>query len=383
MTQIGLLVPRSAIYSTINFDLVDGLKCSLGNMGISDITIKTAGIGVGGNDKEIYTACEQLLFDGAEIIVGYINPVTAVMIQPLVVNAGALLVIVSAGYHIPSGDFKPVNTYTVSLQGTLGCRVLPAIAAAMGDTSIAFTCSFYDAGYRAPMAVYNGIVDAGSSILFNHATQLKKKDFTIVPLTQFLAANPGTAVIAACCGDMTADLFEAIKTEPEYRKHNMYGTPFVAEEVWLAKIPYPGIDVTAVVPWATCLETEVNAIFIETLKKKNRTANVFSLLSWEAGMLIAKALEADSITDRIALLEGYTYTGPRGTVTIDKETHETNAPLYKTTIVVNDANGMCKLDSATEVAAGMVGDNRSKLAQEIAAFDGTGTSWYNAYGCLD
>lgn len=383
MRQIGLLVPRSAIYPTINFDLLDGLKSSLANANTTDIEIKTAGIGVGGTDKEIYAACEKMLFDGVEVVIAYINPAAAVMLDPLFLNAGALLLVIGPGYHIPPSDFKPVNSYTISLDGVLACRILPAIAAANGDTDFAFTCSFYDAGYRAGFGFFNGLQAVGSGIVFNHATQLKKKDFTVAPLTAFLQANPKVALMAAACGDMTTDLFSAAEAEPEYAAHPMYAAPFVAEEIWLAKSPYPGTDVTAIVPWASTLDTAENRLFVNALKKKNRIPNVFSLLSWEAGMVVARVLEKDNIADRIACLEDYSYTGPRGTVIMDKETHSTNAPLYKAIIAENDTDGMCRLELVEELAGALVDGNRTQLLEEIRNFDGQTSSWHNVYPCID
>jgi branched-chain amino acid transport system substrate-binding protein len=383
MTQIGLLMPRSAIYSTINFDFVDGLKASLANLGITSVEIKTAGIGVGGSDKEIYTACEKLLFDGAEIIAGYINPVTAEMIQPLFINGGALFIMLDSGYHIPSPKYKQENIFSLSLDGTVACKLIPKLAAQKGDTSFAFTCSYYDAGYRAAFGFFQGVTDAGSEIVFNHVTKLLKKEFTIEPLTGFLKDHAATAIMAACCGDMTVDLFGSMEAEDEYARHHIYASPFVAEEVWLAKAPYPGTPVTAIVPWARSIANTENETFIAALKKRNRIANLFSVLSWEAGRLIAKALESDNTTDRITLLEGYSFKSPRGTIKMDKETHKSHAPLYEAAIAENEADGMCLLVPGHEINAADINEERAKLEHEAATLEGNLTSWLNVYGCLD
>ncbi len=383
MTQIGLLIPRSSIYSTINFDFADGLKLSLANMGIKDVAITTAGIGVGGTDKEIYTACEKMLFDGIEIIAGYINPTTAEMIQPLFVNSGTLFIALDAGYQIPKPTYKQTNIFTISLDGTLACKLLPKIAAAQGDTAFALACSFYDSGYRVPFGFFNGAADIGSSITFNHMTKLLKNDFTLEPLTNYLKENPATAIMVAACGDMTTDFFGGMEAEEEYSKHHIYAAPFVAEEVWLAKSPYPGTKVTAIVPWAAGLVNAGNETFVAAMKKKGRAPNVFSVLSWEAGIVIAKALEADNAPDRITLLENYSFTGPRGTVTLNKESHNSHAPLYLATITENEADGMCKLIPGNEINTNDVNEQRTKLDYEIANFEGGLTSWFNAYACLD
>lgn len=383
MTQIGLLTPRSAVFPTINFDLVEGLKASLANAGLSDFEIKTAGIGLGTSDKDIYSAAEKMLFDGASIVAGYINPSTAQMLESLFVNAGAILIVLTPGYHIPPPGYKPQNTFTLSLDSTLACRILPFVASKNGDTEFAFTCSFFDAGFRAPFGFFNGVNDAGCQIKFNHGTQLKRQDFTIEPLTNYLKENAGTAVMAACCGDMTQDLFGAMEAEPEYARHHIYAAPFVAEESWLSKCPYPSNDVTALVAWGSMLDNEANRKFTEAMKNRNRTANLFSLLSWEAGMMVAKAMEAGNTTDRIKLLENYRFTGPRGEITIDATTHESHATLYEAIISENASNGMCILNIKDPIDSAMVDNSRVKFREEIENLEGPSTSWYNAYGCLD
>ncbi len=383
MTQIGLLIPRSAIYSSINFDFLDGLKCSLANSGVKDVEIKTAGIGLGGSDKEIYTACEKMLFDGVEIIAGYINPNTAEMMQPLFINSGALLIALDAGYQIARPEYKQQHIFTLSLDGTLGCRLLPKIAAEKGDNDFVYTSSFYDSGYRSAFGFFPGAEEIGSAVSFNHITKLLKKDFTIEPLTAYLKQHPSAAVMAATCGDMTEDLFRGMEAEEEYAKHNLYAAPFVAEEIWLAKSPYPGNTITTVVPWASKLANTANETFIAELAKKKRTASLFSLLSWEAGIVIAKALEAEGAEDRIALLENHTFESPRGKITLDKETHTSLTPFYNATITENDANGMCILIPGAGVDAAEVTEQRNKLNHEVANIQGGLTSWFNVYGCLD
>ncbi len=383
MAQIGILIPRSSIYGSMNFDFIDGLKTSLANMGVKGVDIATAGIGIGGSDKDIYSACEKMLLDGVEVIAGYINPTSAEMIQPMFENANAVFILLDAGYQFPRPGYKQTNSFTLSLEGALACKVLPQIAAQKGDTSFAYTCSFFDSGFRAAFGFFQGVADAGSAITFNHVTQLKRADFTLEPLTNHLKENPAVAVMGAFCGDMAQDLFGGMEAEEEYSRHNLYGAPFTIEETWLAKSPYPGAPVTGVVPWASGLKNPENEAFVAAMAKRNRTANYFSLLAWEAGQLIAKALEADNATERIALLESYSFTSPRGTITIDKETHTSLAPLYVATAVENEANGMCLLVPGHEVNANDVSSQRAKLWQEIAAFQGGFTSWFNAYACLD
>ncbi len=383
MIQIGILTPRSKVYSSINFDFLDGLKCGLAVLGVKDIEIKTAGINFGSNDKEVYAACETLVYAGCDIVVGYLNAMSAAAVQSLFINAGTLFIHLDSGYHFPLPDYKQENIFTLSLDGTLACRILPAIAAKKGDSSFAFTCSFYDSGYRSAFGFFNGVFEAESTVIFNHVTKLHRAEFSIEPLTKFLKNDENTSVMIASCGDMTVDFFGNMEGEEVYTNHSLYGSPFVAEETWLAQSPYPNNNVIALVPWASSLDNEENKVFVEQLKKRNRKANYFSLLSWEAAIVIAKALEADNTTDRIALLEGYSFNSPRGVVTLDKNTHSSHSAMYETTIVENEVDGMCKLIVNGAVDQTLVQHNRERLNYEIKHLEGTVTSWLNTYGCIE
>src|SRR5690606_41456978 len=116
--KLGLLLTKSVIYPSIGFDIVDGLKASLKNQGCeSEYQILSKNIGVGGNNDEIYSCAEQLLLEGADIVIGYINPHAADANSPLFENSGKTLLVLDSGYHLPVYASVITNTYFISLQG--------------------------------------------------------------------------------------------------------------------------------------------------------------------------------------------------------------------------------------------------------------------------
>lgn len=384
MNQIGFLLPRSGVYPTITFDILDSFKSALNAMNADGYEIRSAGIGHGANNKEIYTACEQLILNGASIIVGYVNPSTAAILEPLMVASNTLMVALDSGYHLPSPSTLPKNTFTLSLHGALAARIIPLIASQKsGPLKFAFTCTFYDAGYRIPFGLFKGIEECGCQVIFNHTTKLKKAEFNIEPLTSFLAANKDTVIFSATCGDMTKDLFEAAAQSAEYADHPWYCSSFSAEESWLSQVQFPKNKISTIVPWGRHLNNAENATFKAKVAEKDRTPNVFSLLGWEAGLIVAEALKYKSVAQQINTLKTLTLLTPRGEICFDPHTLQAITPLYEGTVTRNEEDGMCVLDIGNKIPMDVVRNNYEKLRAESEILESGNTSWFNSYGCLD
>ncbi len=383
MKQIGILLPRSGVFPTMTFDLVDGFKNALNESGANNYELKTAGIGHGGNNKEIYTAVEQLILNGASIIVGYFNPSTVTILEPLMKASNTLMISLDAGYHLPPSVQQPQNTFTVSLHGTLAARITPLIAAKRGAEKFAFTCSFYDAGYRIPFGLFNGLDENNCQIVFNHTTKLKSSEFTIEPLISFITNNTDTAIFSATCADMTKDLFEAAAVSSAFTDVPWFASSFTAEETWLSQMTFPNATISAIVPWGRQLNNPENDTFATKMTEKNRTPNLFSLLGWEAGLIVAEALKHANVSAQIAALKTSSFSTPRGTLHFDPNTLEAITPLYQGTIVRNEDNGTCRLAIGEAIPENIIKMNYSKLRTESALLENGNTSWFNCYGCLD
>lgn len=379
MNKIGLLLPRSVLYPSMSFDIMEGVRSGLGSQGISEVEIKSENIGVGADTASIYAICEKMLFEGVEAVAGYVTPDTASMLQPIFEQAGVVLIAMDAGYQFPKVQVLNKNVFTISLHGAFGCRIIGRRAAENGDRKVAYAGSFYDAGYRSAYGFFNGLYGNGGEITFNHVTKLKRHEFTLEPYSDHLSTNNEDALFASFCGDMALDFFVGAASAGILAGRSVYCSPFAAEEVWLDNIPYPGSDIKTCVSWASALDNPENKAFKETLKSKRRDPNVFSVLGWEASILLKEILNKDN-NDIIGTLESLSYQGPRGTVSIQRDTHRAIAPMYDATIIKNDLTGNCAL-----VPGKPVEDLESDLeayTREVAAFD-QGTSWFNAYPCLE
>lgn len=351
---------------------MDGFKQSLKNLGLEGHhEIVSAGIGVAARNEEIYERCEQFLLEGADIIIGYINPLSAEFVHSLFESSGKTLLVLDSGYHFPNFE-KLSNAFFISLQGSLCTRVIAHKAIKDGFRNFAFTCSFYDAGYR-PSYVYAAAVEEhGGAIGFNHITPLRRADFTLAPLTEYLENQKETAVLTAFCGDMAEDFFgngsEIIKN------HSVYGTGFTSDETWLKKMAYPGNDWNSAVAWSQDLQIPENEIFLKTMNGlKDGKAYLFSLLGWEAALFIGFENER---------FDGITINSPRGKVWMNPENGFSEAPVYYATVSKDEITGNCLLKDV--YAAAITEAERKKLKNNIKYVQSIeANTWFNAYACLE
>ena len=374
--KIALLLPRSVIYPSMSFDIMDGLKSSLKKMGHGEKhEIVTASIGLGSDNKEIYSCSEQLLFNNTDIIIGYINPDTAEFIQPLFASSGKLLIVLDSGYHFQNFEKKLPNVYFISLENSLCSRLIVRKAIEEGQQNFAFTCSFYDAGYRPSYTYATAVEDKGASLRYNHITALKREDFNLGPLEEFLEQNDNVSLLASFCGDMTEDFFRESAKLKNIASSKTYGSGFTAEESWLNKIAYPGYNWSCSIPWSANLKNKENEEFVSVMNSiREQKANVFSLLGWEAGLFITQSNGQS--------LDNITIDSPRGKIHFNPETGFSKAPVYYATVAKNEQNGNCLLENITEIKE--LEEERSRLYQHILAIQNTPVnSWLNSYACLD
>lgn len=333
--------------------------------------IVSAGIGVAAKHEEIYAHCEQFLLSGTDIIVGYMNPLAAEFIHPLFESSGKTLIVLDSGYHFPKFSKLP-NAWFISLQGSLCTRVIVQKAIEDGFRNFAFSCSFYDAGYR-PSYVYAAAVEEkGGSIVFNHITSLRRSDFTLEPLKEFLNKEEGTAVLASFCGDMAEDFFT--ESSGMVGSGKVYGTGFTSDETWLNKISYPGYDWSTAVAWSGELQIPENKVFISTMNRiKEGKANLFSLLGWEAAQFIG----FDNTS-----FNGMTINSPRGTVAINPENGFTKSVVYYATVSKDEITGNCLLSNLQ--VASVTESEREGLKNNIQSLQNMeANTWLNAYACLE
>lgn len=366
----GLLLPRSTDYPSLGFDILDGLRCQFQQAGVEDPRLLTENIGFGEDASLNYARAEKLLLqDNVDVLIAWCNAANAEPLYNLAGIARKPFIFLDAGMQLPETD-TPALCYHISLQGIHACR-LAGYWAGEQEKKVLMATSFYDGGYRGPWGYTRGLAAAGGSVCGNYVSAYKEAEFNIDAYLHLLQ-HSGAQSVAACFSSYLANLFIKALKEKEALATSLpfYCSPFMAEEQLLQQCEFPGGVLNAIVPWASGLQHPAQQSFLETiLQKKNKPANIFHLMGWEAGMVSRQLLQTGSA-------DGFTYDSPRGTVTIHPTTRHTYAPLYKANIV-EDGQGKCALQ-VTEKVAVSAADHAAVQADKPEP----GSGWKNNYLCI-
>jgi branched-chain amino acid transport system substrate-binding protein len=372
---VGMLLPRSTDFTAISFDMLDGLRLRLKFDGLDDVRFATENIGFGDNKKDIYAKAEKLLMqDDAEYVVGYLSHANAEMLYPLFETTGKMLIVLDPGMHFPSAT-PSAQALHISFQG-MHASYMSALKAGERGSDIMMATSFYDGGYRGPWAYGQGVAASGGKIVHNYIGHYKVSEFTIAPFLEGLSQRNVTRV-AACFSTYLSTLFvNALKAEASLPELEFYCSPYMFEEQTMATYNLPGGKFYGYIPWASMLDNEQNHSFTqEVADKKKKTANLFHLMGWEAGIVIAllqkqgiNSLSQDALAD-------LSYDSPRGKVKVHPETQITYAPLYFAEMIQGGAAPELVIHTQFDVD----GAEHKRMLNDTP--EGVSSGWVNQYLC--
>ncbi|MDP3209276.1 MAG: ABC transporter substrate-binding protein, partial [Rhodoglobus sp.] len=98
-------------------------------------------------------------------------------------------------------------------------------------------------------------------------------------------------------------------------------------------------------------DNAVNTAMIERLQAAGHEADLFSPDGFNAAIMIVQAIRAgggDNVDDMIASLEGYTFEGPKGSITIRAEDHAVIQPMFQVKLVADGDSFVPELVKAVD-----------------------------------
>lgn len=369
--RIGLLLPRSTDYPSIGFDILDGLRSNLKRAGYEAVQFFTENIGFGTDPDINHSKAEKLLLqDNVDLVIVYSGSSNADAFYRLADATGKPFILLDMGMQTVS-ETGSSHCYHISLQGLHACRILGHMAGT-GNRKVLMATSFYDGGYRGPWSYDRGLSEAGGSICGNYVSGYKEAEFTIDPYIGLLNQS-GAASVAACFSSYLAELFLKALAQRNSASISLpvYCSPYMAEDQVLSKCDFPGGEFHTVVPWTSSLDNPSQEQFKQNVEK-NKPANVFHLLGWEAAIAVMQAG-----AHGVQSLKGFSYESPRGTVTIHPETRYTYAPLYKGQIKAGE-DGKCRVDILETISIDAA-DHVQVLEDKP---DAVVSGWKNNYLCI-
>ncbi|MCW3085057.1 MAG: transporter substrate-binding protein [Bacteroidetes bacterium] len=373
--RIGVLLPRSTDYPAIGFDILDGLRSYFKQAGKNDVQFISENIGFGDDPALSYSKAEKLILqDDVHVIVAYSNPNNAEPFYTLATATQRLFILLDPGVQHPQ-EMKHPYIFHISLQ-LMEASYLSGTAAAKQGKKVLMATSFYEGGYRAPWAATKAIEENQGVVCGNYVTPFRVSEFNIDQYLSLMELKKPD-VVCASFSIYLADLFmKALKNEGDKATAlPFYCNAFMAEEQELHKWEFPGGTFHAFIPWASAISNPAQQVFVETIKKeKNKAANIFHLIGWEAGIVCDHLSEKESIP--ADALKSWSFESPRGKQIFHPDTHYTYGPLYQASIVQGE-NGKCTLALQQQIPADA--ELQASLLKERPE---SSSDWKNNYLCI-
>lgn len=378
MLRIGILMPRSTLFPALGLDILNGLKQSLKEQQLFDeVKLLTDNIGFGIEEPEIYTKAEKMLLqEDADMVIVCADVRIAEMLQPLFTASNKILMVVHFGANLPDSWQAAPTTITHSLNFCLHAGLTGRLAAQETNKQTINTISYYDGGYHQCFCMITRNQASGGVPCLNHITHLKVEEFTLAPVAAYLGEHSDThTLLCLFAAEQAERFYREIQPLQEQHLLNLYVTPMMLEGS-LKKTLGEGFSIKNVkgyIPWHASLENEHNQVF------KKYTANYFSLLGWDAGLIIAALLPQmnGEETDAAALvksLSGKTFNSPRGWLKMDPVTQYTYGPSYLAT-----CGGNFEVTLGTEIET--IEEEWSNFTKTPMPV-GESSGWRNTYLCI-
>jgi hypothetical protein len=223
----------------------------------------------------------------------------------------------------------------------------------------------------------------GARPLYNHVTHLRLDQFTLDPLVNALEQNNELkTLLCLFSGEQAERFYQEIPVIQNRFDLDLFVSPMMFEgSLKTAFQPtYQIAKVKGFVPWHLSLVNESNTIFKEVYSgATNKTANYFSLLGWETGLLtekIATEMNAGNTNaaDLVKALVKTSFISPRGSFTIDEESHYS----YGSTHLAGCSNGWeVLIEKSIEVTKEHWEDFKQQSIPK-----GLSSGWKNTYLCI-
>lgn len=380
---IGLLLPRSTFYTGLSFDIFEGVRSSVRQLGYENIRIATENIGFGTDKQLCYKAAEQLIMhENATVVLAYIGHRMAQVLRPLFQASNRLLIVLDAGANVPHEWPETANIIYHSLHNSFGSWLTAKRAVSDGFSQGGMVTGYYDGGYLQTWGLCSGFLAAGGSIAFNHATGYNKDDFSMLPLKEHAEKHPEGAFLSIFSGDYVQWYFDGLKEVFGENHLPVYLPPFAQEESMLKDAVHPGGSIKGIAAWSLYLDNAENKIFTEAIEHTGRIPNLFSLLGWEGAVLAVHANNLmqerrNNVQQVSDAMNAFSFQSPRGKVSFHAPTRHTLAPLYETSIL-KDENGTCKVVIEKQM------ENILPDFEEFVTIptENAISGWYNSYTCI-
>ncbi|HXO75604.1 MAG TPA: ABC transporter substrate-binding protein [Puia sp.] len=378
--KIGWLIPYSGIFRNLRMDLQQGLDTALKK--------ERAGVAItaypeyvrAGAVKETEEALKKLLlYERVDLVIGVLSTKTCNGIIPLLENHRTPALILNLGADLPTRQLSSAYLFYNSLhlwksEWAIGKWMQKKYG---GEPSI--NMSIYESGYSLHNSFRIGTsVSGAATVKMNIVRNITGPPDTR-PLIEFIRdQQPKHAhiLLSGKEGEQFLQLFYEQNLSPP---PGLSVNPFMVEDLQ-TKIP-PGSDLYNATTWCKTLDTPGNRVFVQEYTTAwLESPNAFALLAYEAGLVLAAALENSDqkiSPEKIAALLGQVHpAGPRGVFSVSTQPFLSDLPVYIRKPVISTRTGIFE-NSIVQTTSGIEWDDPMLLVEQEQV-----TGWQNPYLCV-
>ena len=379
--KLGWLIPYSGIFKELRKDLQQGLDTALKQEG-AGVSIETFSEFIqSGSIKSTEEALKKLLlYHQVDLIVGVVGSKTAIAVIPLLENHRTPALLLNLGADLPTHQLSSDYLFYNSLhlwksQWAIGKWMQHIYK---GEPSI--NLSVYESGYGLQDSFRIGTSASGATTLKVNLVRNISGPPDTMPLIQYIQQQGSPHIHALLSGKEGEQFLQLYQQHIGPNGTGISVNPFMVEDDFEVSLP-PGLELFNATTWTRSLNTPDNNIFIRAYTADwDESPNAFSLLAYEAGLVLATALEGnDQKISRASLTAALSQThavGPRGVISMSTRPLRTSLPVYIRKPIPSSRSGRPE-NAIITTTSGIEWDDPALLKEQSSI-----AGWQNPYLCV-
>lgn len=375
--RIGFLMPYSGVYPFYAQHITAGFLCAANKMsyGPADFAFMPTYVGQGGNKAILEAAQKLVFFDGVDVLMGMISPKIYPELKPLLENHNKLGLFFDFGESVPPAEGYGTNISSLSMGLWQSEYALGQWATREFGPRGQMISPLYESGFNLGSSFLSGVGSTGADQLRSVVLQESHANKDNLDLTYFfneIAKDAPDYVHAIFLGQIGNEFLKQWRASKFNNVIPLVTVENMAYPDMLEDIGHLGLNFYSASSWSKEHRTGTNPAFVREFENFGKQqANLFGMLGYEAGLILARMkarLNIGNVSAAIAEFNQSGTIGPRGVLCFGNE--EQQFPLVDI-VKINTSN---KKNNATIIAQGTaLGYDTSTVYSE------TESGWENPY----
>lgn len=372
--KIGVLLPQSKQYTTLDRDFIRGIR--LNNL---NAKLYIENIGIGSDTKLIIEKMQKVsLQEEITVFIGHFGHHNINQVYEYASDNGIILIASDMGASVPHGKLKYDGVYINSFALTESAHFLGHYFSNNNYKKIGSTSSYYDAGYNFLEAIESSF--SNDTVFSGHyITPLQPRENEAEIMETTINAYEPEAVFGIFSGLYAEENTTFVLKNKITQKYPFFMMPFSINTQFKEEFRNNPHDIYVITTWVENKTQECRNFTAAYQAIHDNHPSAFSLLGYESGLIIKSVLETSANSNSSSYkknIEQLNVSGPRGIICFNKETNRScfDHYIYKMN-VDTDGNVIAEVTETFKNDGNFI---RSMIAEQKLA--GTG-GWYNAYLC--